>query len=265
MNLSHKNICFILLLLSTIGNGAFATVTEQQNKGREIIKKLLSQDDGFTDLRADVHMTIHEKNGSQFMRHMQAKILEQKEDGEKRLFTFDQPRDISGTSILSYTLQGKDSQWIYLPAFRRVKRIATTNKASPFVSSEFSYEDIAAVELIKYQYLYIKDQSIDGTPCYVIKMTPLFDGSGYSHQVVYVDHQEHLFRKIEFYDKKKQLMKTLKLQNYKKHINQYWLPLKLMMVNHQNGRTTQMLWQDVVYKNGFRDTDFSLNALKRSR
>jgi outer membrane lipoprotein-sorting protein len=96
-------------------------------------------------------------------------------------------------------------------------------------------------------------------------MTPQFEGSGYRYQLAYVDKREYIFRKMEYYDRKKTLLKTLDLNDYRKYMGRYWRPLMLTMVNHQSGRSTIMIWKDVVYQNGLNDNDFSINALKRSR
>jgi len=38
-----------------------------------------------------------------------------------------------------------------------------------------------------------------------------------------------------------------------------------MMMNHQNGKSSVLKFQDVKLNNGFTDKDFSQNSLRRSR
>ena len=40
---------------------------------------------------------------------------------------------------------------------------------------------------------------------------------------------------------------------------------EIEMINHQNGKRSILLFDDVKLKNGFTDRDFSQNSLKRSR
>jgi len=239
--------------------------SEPENQGREIMEQLTNRENGFGDFQADVTMVIRKKNGQTFDRRMAVRSLENTDYGEKRLFVFHQPRTIRGTALLSHTLKNTDLQWIYLPAFKRVKRISSNNKSSPFVSSEFSYEDLTSVELEKYQYHYIKDDTVNGKPCYVVKMTPLFDDSGYQYQLAYIDKTEYIFHQMDYYDAKDALLKTLTLTDYKKYLNRFWRSLNMTMLNHQSGRSTTMTWTDITYNNGFSEHDFSTNALKRSR
>ncbi len=252
----------VYFMLATI---VVASAGSPQEEGREIIKTLIDRDNGFGDFRAEVTLLIRESGGAEYNRHMEVKSLEDGERGEKRLFVFDQPHDIKGTAVLSHTRDGADAQWIYLPAFKRVKRIAANNKASPFVSSEFSFEDMTSVELDKYTYRLIGVQTVDSRPCYVVEMVPTFDGSGYRRQVGYVDREDYVFRRVDYYDATDRLLKSLSLRDYARYLGQYWRARAMLMVNHQNQRETAMTWRQIAYRNGYNEVDFNVTALKRSR
>ena len=71
--------------------------------------------------------------------------------------------------------------------------------------------------------------------------------------------------KIEFYDRKKSLLKTLTQHDYKQYLNKFWRPSRLEMVNHQTGKSTTLLWTSYKFKNGFSKRDFDRNSLKRAR
>lgn len=254
-----------LLILAMITLPTLSLANEAANEGRIIMQRFTQQDNGFGDFRGDVTMIIRENNGKEFERHMEVRILEDGDSGEKRLFVFDKPRTINGTALLSHTMDKNESQWIYLPAFKRIKRISSNNKSSAFVSSEFSYEDLSSVELEKYRYQYLKEEVVDGNTCYLVKMTPLLKGSGYQFQIAYIDKTDYIFRQVDYFDKKGTALKTLKLHDYQQYLNRFWRPLTLTMVNHQNGRATTMRWSNIVYANGFSEHEFDSNALKHSR
>ena len=76
---------------------------------------------------------------------------------------------------LSYHIQKSrlDDQWLYLPALKRVKRIASSNKAGPFMGSEFSYEDISSKEVEKYTYNFLRDEELNGLDCFVVEYDPV--------------------------------------------------------------------------------------------
>ena len=95
-------------------------------------------------------MTLKNRAGKTSRRIIRIKTLESKGDGDKSLSLFDEPADVKGTSMLTYSHGLKpDDQWLYLPALKRVKRINSRNKSGPFMGSEFAFEDLGSQEVEK--------------------------------------------------------------------------------------------------------------------
>ena len=187
-------------------------------------------------------------------------------DGDKSLITFRNPADIKGTALLTYSHKKEDDdQWLYLPAIKRVKRIASSNKSGPFVGSEFAYEDLSSQEVDKYTYLYLRDEQFEGTDCFVIERYPVDNNSGYTKQVLWIDKNEYRTLKVDYYDRKSVLLKSLSNQNFNQFLSAFWRPLKMVMVNHQTGKSTTLEWSKYEFRNGFSESDFGKNSLKRSR
>jgi aldehyde:ferredoxin oxidoreductase len=98
-------------------------------------------------------MILRNKRGQESKRELEIRTLEVKDDGDKSLTVFHTPRDVRGTALLTYSHGvDPDDQWLYLPALRRVKRIASNNQSGPFMGSEFAYEDLSSQEIDKYTY-----------------------------------------------------------------------------------------------------------------
>ena len=133
------------------------------------------------------------------------------------------------------------------------------------MGSEFAYEDISSQEVEKYKYKFIKDDKLDGRDVFVSEQYPQYKHSGYTRQVVWLDKEMYQPLKIEFYDRKKSLLKTLTYHDYKQYLSRYWRPSRMEMVNHQTGKSTTLLWLSYKYKNGFGERDFDRNSLKRAR
>ena len=192
--------------------------------------------------------------------------LEVEDDGDKSLVIFDEPRDVSGTALLNYThREGADDQWLYLPALRRVKRIASNNKSGPFMGSEFAYEDIASQEVAKYTYDFVGAETVDGVAMYVIERVPVDESSGYTRQIVWFDQAEYRLQKIDFYDRKNELLKTLTYVDYQRYLDRYWRVDRLEMVNHQTGKSTTLSFANYQFQTGLTDRDFDQSALRRAR
>ena len=236
------------------------------NKGLEIAILSDKNNDGFIDSSSMMTMNLINKRGDVVTRKLRFKSLEVPTDGDKSIAIFESPRDVKGVAILSYAHKVEaDDQWLYLPALKRVKRIASKNKSGPFLGSEFSFEDFSFQEVEKYEYLYLEEEIYLNNSCYVIERKPLDPYSGYTKQLVWIDKENYLVQKIHHFDRKSFHLKTQLFKDYRKYEGFFWQPHEIEMINHQNGKKSILIFDDVKLKNGFTDRDFSQNSLKRSR
>ena len=235
-------------------------------KGLEIAQEADRRDSGFIDSTATLEMILTNRQGQTSTRNMRNRTLEVENDGDKLLVLFDQPRDVKGTAFLAFShRQGPDDQWLYLPALKRVKRISSNNKSGPFMGSEFAYEDLTSQEVDKYAYKFLREENLNGQPALVIERVPVDPKSGYTRQVVWYDKDEYRQLKIEFYDRKNALLKTLTYSGYQLYLDRFWRADRMEMTNHQTGKSTQLLWKDYAFKTGLTGRDFDRNSLKRAR
>jgi len=154
-------------------------------KGLEIAIEADSRDKGFGNSTSQMTMILMDKYGQSTERAIRNRTFEGDNEGDKSLVIFDSPGDVRGTAFLSHTKKADpDDQWLYLPALKRVKRIASSNRAGPFMGSEFSYEDIASQEIEKYSYNYLRDETLNGLDCFVVEYDPVDPKSGYKRQIV---------------------------------------------------------------------------------
>uniref|UniRef100_UPI004055E7DF outer membrane lipoprotein-sorting protein n=1 Tax=Candidatus Electrothrix sp. TaxID=2170559 RepID=UPI004055E7DF len=238
-----------------------------EEKGLAIAVEAERRDQGFGDQVTDMVMILRNRNDQESRREITNKILEVKNDGDKSLSIFHTPHDVRGTAFLTFSHKsGDDDQWLYLPALKRVKRINSRNKSGSFMGSEFSYEDISSQEIEKYTYKYLRDEILDGRECTVVEYYPVDqENSGYSRQVVWRDKKEYRIWKVEYYDRKNSHLKTLTLADYQQYLGRYWRAKKLHMVNHQNGKSTDLLYKNYRFQTGLKERDFNKNRLQRAR
>ncbi|MBE1277180.1 outer membrane lipoprotein-sorting protein [Enterovibrio baiacu] len=241
-------------------------VAADEVKGLEIAKERKVRDQGWGDSVAEMTMLLENANGDTSDRKLRIKTLEVEGDGDKGLTIFDEPRDVRGTVFLNYShITGADDQWLYLPALKRVKRIASRNKSGPFMGSEFAYEDLSSFELEKYTFDLVGEEDIDGQNTFVIVQTPTDKFSGYTSQKVWIDQEHYRPLKTEFYDRRKSLLKTLTFTDYEQYLDQYWRAHTMMMVNHQTGKSTKLTTTELTFNTGLDEGDFSKSSLKRAR
>lgn len=256
----------LMLWLAFPAYGAFELTGSPQEKGLAVAKESDRRNTGWQDVTANMKMILKNKAGDTSERDIGIKSLEIANDGDKSLTIFRSPRDVKGTAFLSFShATTPDEQWLYLPALKRVKRIASKNKSGPFMGSEFAFEDLSSFEVEKYSYNYLGKETVNGLECYKSELTPAYEHSGYSKMISWLDTQEFRIQKIEYYDRKGDLLKTQTFHDYQQYLDQYWRAHRMVMENHQVGKSTELLWSDYQFKNGLDDGDFNKNSLKRAR
>lgn len=255
-----------LLIVLMLAVTSLAVAETPEEKGFAIALETDNRDKGWQDSSAVMKMVLRNRHGQESVRQIRVVNLEMEGDGDKGLTVFDEPRDIKGTAFLSYShALVADEQWIYLPALKRVKRISSSNKSGPFMGSEFAYEDISSFEIPKYNYLYLRDEVLDGIDCFVLELRPQYQYSGYTKSYVWVDKVEYRNQKVEYYDRKGSLLKVQRFTDYQLYLNQYWRAHTMTMDNKQNGKSTTLYWTNFKFKTGLTSADFEKNVLKRQR
>ena len=257
-----------IFILSTLTGSLLA---EEDGKALKVSTDAYNYDKGFSDFTSSSTMTLRNKQGEESVRYFRGKTLEVNDDGDKTLFIFDSPRDVKGTATLTFTHKyDPDDTWLYLPALKRVKRITSDNRSGSFVGSEFAYEDLGSQELEKYKdRKYLKKESCpkkEDLSCHVISRVPTEKSSGYKYQVLWLDDTiAHRIWKIDYYDRKGSLLKTLFFGDYQLYNEKHWRPSTYKMINHQTGKSTDLLVENINFKVGLSPKDFNKKTLSRAR
>ncbi|WP_045859468.1 outer membrane lipoprotein-sorting protein [Teredinibacter purpureus] len=263
-NKSKKLSLLIVHLCCVLLFGVSASFAQSpEEKGKEVAAEVDRRDSGFVDLVTEMTMTLKDKGGRESARDLRIKTIEL-EAGDKTITVFDTPKDQKGVALLTHSYKDKDDdQWLYLPVIRRVKRIVAQNRSGPFVGSEFAYEDINTPQIERFTYLYIGEEMCGEVTCIKYERYPIDRFSGYTKNVIWVHKDEMRYAQIDYYDRKKSLLKTLKFHDYKRYINKLWRPDFIEMHNHQTGASTRLDFYKRVFGQGLNEADFMSNQLKR--
>jgi hypothetical protein len=189
---------------------------------------------------------------------------------EKRLIRFLAPADVKGTGLLSYDYEKKDDDiWFFLPSLRKTRRIVSSEKAKAFMGSEFTYADITPPSVDDFNYKLLRSERVGGVDCWVVEGTPktskIADENGYSRRIGWFGKKDYVIRKAISYDLRGKLHRQLeagkiKLMDPKK---KRYRPLKMTMVNKQNGRSSQMVVHKIKLRSEIPDKYFSTRYLER--
>ena len=232
-------------------------------KGLAVAKKVDEQDDGYVTQVGKLKMTLRNRSGQESERQLEVRMLE-KDGGDKSVTFFHSPRDVKGTALLNHSkLNDADMQWLYMPSLKRVKRISGRSKSGSFIGSEFSYEDLSSQNYEEYTYNYLKEGKLKGRGMHIFERFPKDKDSGYKKQIVWADKKHYRIFKVEYYDRKGELLKTMSNSGYKQHEGKHWRPKMVSMINHQTGKSTTLFWNNYVFGKKLSESDFRKTALKR--
>ena len=107
------------------------------------MERVDARDDG-DNATQDMEMILIDKNGNQRVREIRSLPPRRGEDTYSIMF-FLSPADVKDTGFLTYDYdddEKDDDQWLYLPALKKTKRIASGDKSGSFMGSDFSYADM---------------------------------------------------------------------------------------------------------------------------
>jgi outer membrane lipoprotein-sorting protein len=250
---------FIAVCLNSFSSAAWGQ--SPQDKGYQIAKAANDQGKGYRDYSASGKMILTNKAGVAAVRDFDFKSMETAE-GDLSLIVFNWPGDIRDTALLTHEHRtSSDDQWIFLPAERRVKRIAGAGKSGSFVGSEFAYEDMVEQNLDKFTYNWLSEEAC----CNVVVRIPKGADSGYSREKVWFDKSNNTFVKIEYYNLGGTLVKILTATGYQKHNGKFWRPSSMTMRNNLTGKQTTLEWRNQRFSIGLNASEFTTEAISRLR
>lgn len=157
------------------------------------------------------------------------------------VMSFQSPASVKGTRFL--IVENKDrgnDKWIFLPALRSTRRIASSEGDKPFMGTDASYDDLSTREVDKDEHELVREETVAGYSCYVIKSTPKESAdSQYSYRVSYIDKNSWVPIKMEMYDKKGALLKVLTVEKLE-NVSGYWIPTADRLENVQTKHSTRI-------------------------
>jgi len=187
---------------------------------------------------------------------------------EKRVIRFLAPAEVKGTGMLIYDYDAtSDDMWIYMPALRKTRRIASGEKNQSFMGSEFTNADLAAPNTDDYSYKITGIETVDGVDCWEIESLPLTqavaDDAGISKKIIWISKKDYVNRKTEFYDPEGELNKILTCSDVRKMAEGKYMAAALQMENVQNDRKSSFIMGQMQYNPGVKEEYFTVAYLEK--
>lgn len=255
---------FLILLMI-----AAAALYADDPKAREIMQKVDARDDG-DNMTARMEMVLIDKNGNTRVREIR-QFKKKFGADDYRLLFFLEPADVRGTGFLTYDYDDAakdDDQWLYLPALKKSKRIASNDKSGSFMGSDFTYSDMTSRELDDYRFKLSKEMEVGGHKVWVIESTPrsqkVIDETGYTKSLVLVRQDNYVVIRAVHYETKAGRVKFLDILKLEQ-IDGIWQALEMQMTSKQGSDTihrTVLRFHDVKFNQKLQDDLFTQRRLE---
>lgn len=197
-------------------------------------------------------LIITDAKGRQRIRESRMSSMSFPDGTEKRLIRFHAPAEVRGTGILIYDYKEKgDDMWIYLPALRKTRRIVSREKSKSFMGSEFSNANLSAPALDDFTYLVSGSEMYEGKKMLLLESRPVDmdkeDEYGFSRTVSWMDDNNYLVYRIDYYDMDGTLFKTITNEKFEPITNEKgkFMVTEMKAQNLENERHSEMLIRDL--------------------
>ncbi len=220
---------------------AVLTAAAETPSAREIMERVEDRDEGHPSI-IDVEMTLIDKSGRKRLREIRAFGMDRGED-ELQLLFFLAPADLKDTGFLTYDYDefGKDEeQWLYLPALKKTKRIASNDRSGSFMGSDFSYADMTSRDLDQYDYTLMKETDVDGVPVWQIESVPRTakesKETGYTKSILFVRKDNYVVIRSVGWLKKAGRLKYMDVKALEE-IDGIWVETEIHMTTKKGQKT----------------------------
>jgi len=203
---------FAILAVLGVYLGASSSAFAEKHTAQKIIDELTSRTAmGFGEGFAQAKLILQDDKGNKRVRVVDSKVRKKGGGAREATIRFIEPKDVRGVTVLQH--KNKDSEddlYLYLPAFKRTRRIAAADKDGQFMGTDFTYGDMEQREIEEAKYEMKPDAEIDGVRCYAIVAIP-HDQSQYSKLELFVRKDNFLAQQIKYYDRKGKFLKVYRL------------------------------------------------------
>ena len=260
-------IVFFLILIWFFldTGGSLLDAAESSLTGRDIMLKVDNRPDGI-DRKSILEMTLINKRNRKRVRTVLSYSKDYGKD-KKTIMYFEKPADVKGTGFLSFEYDEpskEDDRWLYLPALKKVRRISGSSKNDYFMGTDFTYDDMGDRSVDEDTHQLLREEVLEGYPCWVVESVPEDKSYMYSKRISWIRKDSLIAFKVEFYDRRGTLIKTLTAPVQEK-VDGYWTALKMVMDNTGKEHKTLLEMKDVQYDRGIKDSLFRVSTLQRGR
>lgn len=253
----RTKILFLFAAALIVSSSVFCEMNVQEVVEKANLVAYYQGDDG----KAKVNMTITDSLGRQRNREFTILRRDVKDgEGQKFFVYFHKPSDVQDMVYMVWKHLGRDDdRWLYLPALDLVRRIASSDKRSSFVGSDFVYEDISGRSLKEDAHELIEITE----DYYLVKNTPKKPNEvEFKYFTVKIDKDTFMPILAEYYDAGGKLYRKVEALEVK-DIQGFPTVVKSKASDLESGSSTITTFSQIKYDIGLDDDVFSERYLRR--
>ena len=244
--------------LALVGTASLlAAPSARALEGPEILQKVDQAMNNFSDGTFESKLLIREPNGQ--ARELSFTTYQKVPD--KRLVRFSAPGDVKGMGVL---VENKDTMYVFLPGFQKVRRVGTHVRNQTFMGSDFSYEDMSQT---RYSPTYDAKRVKEDDKSWELELT-VKPGQEIEYPKVrmWVDKQAQQPTKIDFMDAAGKVLKTSEYVDYKNDAANHYGPARVVVTDHRrNDHKSEIVFTGVKLNSGLKDDLFTQRSLIRGQ
>lgn len=230
---------------------------------QEVLQKVEDRYVGKTS-KANVIMRLVDKGGETRERRMTISRRKKDNTNKDNFIFFAAPPDMQNTSYLVNEINKEKEKWLYLSAFKSIRRIVAKDYGLAFVSSDFTYEDMEDIHANDYTATNLKEEKLDGVDVYSIDVTKNGGDTSYAKVVMKVCKEKLIVLRSEMFDKNSpdKMIKVLTATEIEK-IQDIWTPKKVTMQDLVKGTSTTLETVKIKYDLDLPDQEFAKSNMQK--
>jgi len=260
-----------LTLLATLGatSSRDASAIDETLSVAEIVARVNERLAGRSVSRK-IEMTMTDRRGRTKQRRA-GSLRKYDGDDLRTVIYYLSPENVRGSAFLIHDygdLSREDDQWFYLPALRRVRRVAASDRGDYFMGTDFTYDDVKhETNLSANDYRWRLDgaEAIDTSECLILEGQPVDTVTaktlGYSRIRVWIAKKNWIPLRSEYWDLKGSPLKTIRVSDIRQ-VDGVWTPHRIEAERHSNGHRTLFTITDTDYEDELDDLLFTKRSLE---
>jgi outer membrane lipoprotein-sorting protein len=223
--------------------------------GPEILLKVDKALNAFTDGTWESKLLVKTPDGQS----REFGFVTYQKNPDKRLVRFTSPGDVKGMGVL---VENRETMYVFLPGFQRVRRMGTHIKNQTFMGSDFSFEDMSQTTFGAIYEAKLVGQD-DASYQLELSQKPGMDLE-FPKVKISISKTTYAPLKMEYFDLAGKKLKTQIREDYKKDSGEHWNPGRIVITDHRrNDHTSEIQFTSTKLNTGLSDDLFTQRSLIR--